>query len=221
MATSAHPLKLSRELWQQVGPLFSAALEKAPPAREAWLAELEATQPDAAPFVRRMLEAHERAERSGEMETVPRLAPSPPWASSRAPGERVGPYELLRPIGRGGMGEVWLARQADGRLEREVALKLPVVHEHPGAWQERFRRERDILARLEHPNIARLYDAGVSEAGQPWLAMEYVEGLPLTEHVASRSVTVGARLGLSNRPRRAPTVTERDATCSVSGRPST
>ncbi len=196
MATSAHPVKLSRELWQQVGPLFSAALEKAPPAREAWLAELEATQPDAAPFVRRMLEAHERAERSGEMETVPRLAPSPPWASNRAPGERVGPFELLRPIGRGGMGEVWLARQADGRLEREVALKLPVVHEHPGEWQERFRRERDILARLEHPNIARLYDAGVSESGQPWLAMEYVEGLPLTEHVTSRSLTVGARLGL-------------------------
>ena len=143
-----------------------------------------------------MLEAHERAERSRELETVPRLAAVPDWSSAHAPGATVGPFELVRPLGHGGMGEVWLARQADGRVEREVALKLPALYQQGEVWRERFRRERDILAKLEHPHIARLYDAGVTEAGQPWLAMEFVEGLTLSEHVASRSLGIAERLAL-------------------------
>ena len=93
-------------------------------------------------------------------------------------GALVGPYRLLRELGVGGMGAVWLAERADGTLKRQVALKLPRA-----AWTrglaERMARERDILASLEHPNIARLYDAGTDAQGRPFLALEYVEGQPI------------------------------------------
>ncbi len=189
-------MNISRELWLHVEPLLAAGLEMDAIERAAWLARLDVTDPQGAPFVRRMLAAHERAERSREMETVPRLAASPAWTSAYAQGARIGPFELVRPLGRGGMGEVWLARQADGRVAREAALKLPTIHQQGGSWRERFRRERDILARLEHPHIARFYDAGVTDSGQPWLAMEFVEGLSLAEHVASRSLSIPERLAL-------------------------
>jgi eukaryotic-like serine/threonine-protein kinase len=126
---------------------------------------------------------------------LPRQASEPAPASAHQRQALVGPFELTRLLGRGGMGEVWLARQADGRVERNLALKLPAAHLQ-GEWRERFRRERDILSRLEHPNIARLYDAGVTDAGQPWLAMEFVEGLSLAEHVAARSPSMAGRLVL-------------------------
>jgi tetratricopeptide (TPR) repeat protein len=121
---------------------------------------------------------------------------STPPPSAFSADERIGPFRLLRPIGRGGMGEVWLAEQADGRVTRQVALKLPVTLEPGSVRAERFRRERDILARLAHPNIAHLYDAGVSESGQPYLAMEYVEGEALDRYAAARGLSIAARLGL-------------------------
>jgi len=187
-------LKLSRDLWLKVEPLFASALDLAPGDRAAWLAALRTTRPEEAAVVERMLASHERAESAGELETVPKLAP-PPGAAFAA-GERIGPFRLLRPIGRGGMGEVWLAEQADGRVSRQVALKLPTVHGRGEVWAERFRRERDILARLTHPNIARLYDAGADERGQPWLAMEFVEGSSIAEYMDARRMPVAARLAL-------------------------
>ncbi len=189
-------MNLTRETWLQVGPLFTAAVEMEATARAAWLLALEATHPELAPIVRRMLESHERAERNDELETVQGLVPTPRWSSVHAPGERVGPFELLRPLGRGGMGEVWHARQADGRVERTVALKLPAVHQQDGSWRERFRRERNVLAKLEHPNIARLYDAGVTDTGRPWLAMEFVAGQSLSAHVAAQPHSLAERLAL-------------------------
>ncbi len=165
-----------------------------PQARAAWIESVRASQPDLAPLLARMLATHDQAERANELETVPKLAPRPP--SLFSPGDAVGPYRLVRPIGRGGMGEVWLAAQADGRLDREVALKLPTSLETADIRAERFRRERDILARLVHPNIARLYDAGAGEAGQPYLAMEFVEGVPLDAFVAREKLAVPGRLAL-------------------------
>ena len=165
-------------------------------AREAWVAGLDATHPGAAPVLRRLLAAHERGERSGELETMPRSARSPGWPGALVAGLRIGPFELVRLLGRGGMGEVWLARQVDGRVQREVALKLPAMFQPGDAWRERFGRERDILARLEHPHIARFHDAGVAGSGQPWLAMECVFGKTILEHAQARSLTVPQRLAL-------------------------
>ena len=106
---------------------------------------------------------------------------------------RVGPYALVREIGHGGMGAVWLAARVDGSLNRQVALKLPMMH-LADTFAERFARERDILAQLTHPNIARLYDAGVSDEGQPYLALEYVEGRTFTEHCDALKLDVRQRL---------------------------
>ena len=189
-------MKIVPETWKQVEPLFAEALELPEAERLAWLAGMRATHPAIAPLLETLVAQAERAERALEMETVPKLAPAPAASSAFAPGERVGPFRLLRPLGRGGMGEVWLAEQADGRVTREVALKLPILVEAGGARAERFGRERDILARLEHPHIARLYDAGVGERGQPWLAMEHVQGEPLDAYVAAGGLAIPERLAL-------------------------
>ncbi|MEQ1519478.1 MAG: serine/threonine-protein kinase, partial [Usitatibacteraceae bacterium] len=193
-------MNISRELWQQLDPLLTDALEMDEGARAQWLQNIDHTHPQLSPALRRILDAHGRAERFGELETVPKLAPAPPRSSGYAIGTRVGSFALLRMLGRGGMGEVWLANQVDGRIEREVALKLPTVYLHSEVWRERFSRERDILAKLAHPNIARLFDAGVSDEegsrGQPYLAMECIEGESLTDFAALHKLSISARLKL-------------------------
>jgi serine/threonine protein kinase/Flp pilus assembly protein TadD len=112
------------------------------------------------------------------------------------PGERVGPYELIRLLGAGGMAEVWLAKRADGAFNREVALKLPSMTRVRRDLEERFARERDILASLEHPHIARLYDAGIDPQGLPYLSMEYVQGELLTDWCDAQRLDIRARLRL-------------------------
>ena len=111
-------------------------------------------------------------------------------------GDRVGPYELVRELGSGGMAEVWLARRADGAYKREVALKLPKLTRLRRNLERHYERERDILASLEHPNIARLYDAGLAPDGLPYLAMEYVQGQPLTAWCDAHRVGLRDRLKL-------------------------
>ncbi len=110
-------------------------------------------------------------------------------------GDRVGPYQLTRLIGSGGMGTVWLSERADGILNRTVALKLPksgLGRRHV----EEMHKERDILAALEHPNIARLYDAGVTDSGHPFLAMEYVDGSRLDTYIHDKNLSIPQRLAL-------------------------
>lgn len=116
------------------------------------------------------------------------------WSASEA-GLLVGPYRLLRPIGEGGMGSVWLAERADGALKRTVALKRPHVA-WVGTLAQRMAQERDILAALEHPNIARLYDAGITTDGRPYLALEYIEGAPITDYCDEHRLSVRQRLEL-------------------------
>jgi WD40 repeat protein/TPR repeat protein len=114
---------------------------------------------------------------------------------SRA-GDRVGPYLLIHLLGTGGMAEVWLARRVDGAFEREVALKLALAALPRSDLQQRFARERDILAALHHPNIALLFEAGFAANGQPYLALEYVRGTPLTSHCDAHRLSIRARLEL-------------------------
>ncbi len=108
--------------------------------------------------------------------------------------ERVGPYRLVREIGAGGMGAVWLAERADGEYEQRVAIKLIRSALAGGAMRERFLNERQILAGLRHPNIAQLLDGGTTEDGAPYLVMEYVEGKTLGKH--AEGLREGEKLGL-------------------------
>ncbi len=117
-------------------------------------------------------------------------------ATGLQPGARVGPYELIRLLGAGGMAEVWLAKRADGVFKREVALKLPLLTRVRRDLEPRFARERDILAGLEHPHIARLYDAGVDPAGLPYLSMEYVQGEYLNDWCDAQRLDIRERLRL-------------------------
>lgn len=158
---------------------------------ESWLAALPAGDAHLAPRLRRLL--LDRAGAEGFMTHHPALD-GPDDAVARA-GDLIGPYRVLREIGKGGMGSVWLAERADGNLQREVALKLPRLVWGTGL-AERMVREREIGALLEHPNIARLYDAGVDGHGRPYLAFEHVDGRPVDAWCKERGLGVRARLEL-------------------------
>ncbi|MFT3953730.1 MAG: protein kinase [Piscinibacter sp.] len=191
------------EQLRRVNALLEAALELPAERREGWLRALQASDLDLQPLLRRLLE---RAGRDADR--FMRHAPGLEFAGlvalvddgdadpiADAPGDVVGPYRLLRPLGEGGMATVWLAERIDGSLQRQEALKLPRSGWAIGLAQ-RMARERDILATLEHPHIARLYDAGVTAAGRPWLAMEHVTGVPIDQHCRAQGLDVPARLRL-------------------------
>ncbi len=108
----------------------------------------------------------------------------------------VGPYRVLNPIGRGGMGQVWLAERADGHFEQQVAIKIVDRNRSTPELVARFRGERQILASLDHPNIARLLDGGETGDGVPYLVMDYVDGLPIDRYCDERGLTIRDRLEL-------------------------
>ena len=103
-------------------------------------------------------------------------------------GRSIGRWRLLRELGRGGMGVVYLAARADGQFEQRAALKLIRTDSDSSGLRRRFLRERQILADLEHPNIARLLDGGIAEDGRPYFAMEYVDGRPLLDYVTEHEL---------------------------------
>ena len=204
--------------WTDIEPYFDRALQLDEFACATWLGELDEQRPRVAQAVRALLAQREALNRAGFLEGsafagVENLAPAlrdivarhaarltgsaAEGARSRqdwTAGDAVGPYRLIREVGVGGMSSVWLAERSDGQLKREVALKLPLTG--PRMRLERFMRERDILAALTHPNIARLYDAGISDSGQPYLAMEYVAGTQLIHSCDERLLDIRGRLRL-------------------------
>jgi serine/threonine-protein kinase len=191
------------EQWPAFDALLDDALSHPPEARGAWLDALPPEHATLAPLLRRVLAAGARVETGDLLATGPRLMAGArtegesPVAHAEGPsaGDTVGPWKLVRPIGEGGMGSVWLAERADGQLKRPAALKLPRLAWAPGLVA-RLARERDILATLEHPNIARLHDAGVDALGRPWLALEHVEGQPIDRWARERGASVRRRVEL-------------------------
>ena len=181
---------LSRGRWLAVGPHLDRALELSGAEREALLESLDAEAPDVARDLRALLAAGSDVDGARFLET----APAVPEASLE--GMTVDAWTLVSRIGQGGMGSVWLARRSDGRFEGRAAVKLLNVALVGRAGEERFRREGAILARLSHPNIARLLDAGLSPTGQPYLVLEHVAGEPIDRWCDARRLGVTARLRL-------------------------
>src|SRR5678815_2169997 len=178
--------------WERIAPYLDRALDLEPHEREPRLAELTQTQPVIAQKVRGLLARHAVLDAQGFLE---RSAIDPPAPAANS-GMQVGAYTLDRLIGRGGMGEVWLAVRSDGRYQGQCAIKFLSSAAPKGGIRDSFQREGQLLGRLAHPNIARLLDAGATADGRSYLALEYVEGIPIDRYCDSQSLDVKARLRL-------------------------
>jgi len=181
--------------------LLDQALELPDEARARWIERLPAEHDAIRPRLRRLLCEAGPIDAGGFLQTIPKVDSdaehSVARASDAAPApETIAPYRISRKLGEGGMGTVWLAHRTDVMVNRLVALKLPRSARLDVLFAERMAEEREILAALNHPNIARLYDAGIAVGGQPYLALEYVEGCPIDEYVRARQLPIRARLRL-------------------------
>ena len=194
-------MKRSAEELATLSRLLDEALDLPAQARAEWIEQLSGTNADLRPTLRRMLRLAPAQEIADFPGFTHHIAAAVNGAISHADvqipasGAKIGPYLLIRELGRGGMGSVWLAERADGAFKRSVALKLPHV-DWTGGTVERMARERDIVAGLEHTNIARFYDAGVDERGRPFMALEYVEGLHIDVYCREHRLSVEERLRL-------------------------
>jgi serine/threonine protein kinase/tetratricopeptide (TPR) repeat protein len=179
------------DLWPRVSPLLDQALDLRGSARESWLAELDRSDPDLAAHVRACLQQFAELDDRKFLEE-PIRSQMPTGFEGRA----LGAYRLERPLGYGGMGTVWLAQRSDGRFEGQVAVKLlnAALVGHPS--EQRFAREGRVLARLQHPNIARLLDAGVEAGRQPYLVLEYVRGQRIDRYCDEQGLDVEQRIRL-------------------------
>jgi hypothetical protein len=179
---------MRRESWARITELFGQALEVSPADRAALLARLRIDEPVAAHELESLLDAHDRP--GDFLPDLPAAAPVLPDLSGRI----VGPYRLLRLLGAGGMGAVYLAERSDGAFSKHVAIKLLSAAFLQS--RARFHREREFLAQLEHPNIARLLDAGTTADDVPYLVMEFVEGVPIDRYCSERDRSLDERLEL-------------------------
>jgi len=187
-------MPLTSSQWARITTLFNQAVERPAQKRKAWLAR---TCDD--DLVRSEVEALLTASddvdfltTSVKIKSARQIAPF----SLDLAGVTLGPWRIVEAIGRGGMSEVWRAKRSDGLYEQQVAIKMLKRGMDTDALVERFQRERRILARMSHPNIARLIDAGAEPGGRPYLVMEYIAGHTVTEWCESRNLGLRARIDL-------------------------
>jgi tetratricopeptide (TPR) repeat protein len=185
--------------WGRVEEIFHRALEQPPESRDAWLDQTCEGDAELRAEVASLLDS-DGAAREGfvgqKVQDAFQNLVADEAAKSAMEGRRVGSWRLVREIGRGGMGAVYLAVRADQQYESSVAIKLVRPGLDTDAIVSRFRRERQILARLDHPNITRLFDGGTTEEGIPYLVMEYVEGPWITRYAAEHRLSIEDRIRL-------------------------
>jgi eukaryotic-like serine/threonine-protein kinase len=175
---------MNYERRKQVEDLFEAVLELGAAEREAQLEQACAGDAELLAEVEAMLAANALAEELFDN------------ARGRTGETAIGPYRVLRELGRGGMGVVYLAERADGQYRRRVAIKVIPTARADDPLHQRFVAERQILAGLDHPHIARLLDGGVTEDGRPYLVLEYIDGIPIAEHCDRHRLNIEQRLRL-------------------------
>lgn len=191
--------EMSSDRWRKIERVFFAALDCTEVGLDAFVLRACAGDSDLYLEVKALLEAGARSH--GFLETIDAVQASSLLRESAAPeAARVGPYAIVREVGRGGMGVVYLAERAvrdeKAQFDQQVALKLVKRGMDSDAILHRFINERQILARLEHPHIARLLDGGVTDDGQPYFAMEYVAGTPITSFCDNHRLNIDVRLRL-------------------------
>jgi len=191
---------LNPERWKKVEEVFDAVLDRAPAERPAFLAGVCAGDQSLRHDVETLIRSYEAA---GTFMDAPILGPgvelertTDPGPGPSSIGRRIGSYRLTKEIGRGGMGAVYLAIRADDEFQKRVAIKLVKRGMDTDFILRRFRQERQILASLDHPYIARLLDGGTTDDGLPYFVMEYIEGLPLTNYCDTQCLSTTDRLKL-------------------------
>src|SRR5215218_2807542 len=182
--------------FRRVDAVFDAVLDLPTTEQAAFIDHACGGDTELRTEVRQLLRAHYR---TGSVLDVPAAHLGPLMFGAAGPLEditptTVGPFRIVRAIGQGGMGQVFLGERADGQFEQRVALKV-IRHPAPGLVR-RFLEERRILASLEHPCIARLVDGGITSDGLPYFAMEFVEGEPIDRYCETRSLSLDERLSL-------------------------
>jgi serine/threonine protein kinase/tetratricopeptide (TPR) repeat protein len=178
--------------WREISPYLDELLDLEPEQRQQWLAALETRDPVIARHLRVHLHQLDTLDREDFLGSPPLV-----MMSASLAGQQFGAYTLDVALGHGGMGSVWLAHRSDGRFEGQAAVKLlsPMLVGHP--FEKRFASEGSVLARLQHPNIARLLDAGVAAAGsQPYLVLEYVPGEHIDQYCERRNLDLRRRIVL-------------------------
>jgi serine/threonine protein kinase len=187
---------MDRQRWQRASRHLDRALELSPRERQACLEALRAEDPVSADDLEALLAEHELLCAEGFLDMAAAIPPPDAPMDMPLAGLAIGAYTLISPIGHGGMGTVWLAARNDGRFEGRAALKLLNAALVGRAGEKRFTREGTILARLTHPHIGRLIDAGVTDAGQPYLVLEHIEGRHIDRFCDEERLGIEARLRL-------------------------
>jgi len=186
---------MNSEHWQRVKELLDEAIGLDATERSPYLDRMCAADAELRSEVESLLESHEQAGINFLKNPAVDLRAAAPSMPTRI-GSRIGVYEVLEEIGQGGMGEVYRAVRADGHYTKEVAIKLVRGGYDSRSVLERFRNERQILASLDHPNIARLLDGGTTDDGIPYLVMEMVRGRPIDRYCEDHGLDITARLKL-------------------------
>jgi eukaryotic-like serine/threonine-protein kinase len=181
---------LSPDRWRVLAPHLDRALDLPEEERGSWLASLREEDAALADDLAALLERHATLEHQGFLKGV---TPTPERSLA---GQALGDYTLRSLLGQGGMGSVWLAERSDGRYRGQAAAKLLNASLMGHEGEARFKREGSILARLRHPHIAHLIDAGVSPLGQPYLILERVDGVPIDSYCDERRLGIEARVRL-------------------------
>lgn len=193
--------------WEELNRLIDKALELAEEERNAFLETECSGQPELLADAREYIRSIEKAEKEEFLEDtisaragfIQKIREESLHDDDHHPatilGQQIGHYKIVKELGEGGMGSVYLAERADGEFEQQVAIKFLRGYYSP-SMRNRFRREKQILARLNHPNIAGLLDGGITDDGTPYMIMEYVEGLPVDSYCTKHSLKLKERLGL-------------------------
>ena len=185
---------MNPERWRQIRTVFDQAVSLDPAARPSFLDHTCANDEDLRREVESLLLSDDQA--GAAFLNTPGADLTKPTTLAPRVGRRIGAYNVLLEIGRGGMGEVYRANRADGHYEKEVAVKLVRGGYNTAVVLERFRHERQILASLDHPNIARLLDGGTTDDGIPYLVMELIEGIPIDQYCDAHQLNATQRLRL-------------------------